>query len=80
MNQTNVINVPEQSKNVFIAVAYGTTSEKLVDKADINRFSNINVLQNVTGWIFRLYHNYKANNNSKLSENFITIQEYQSFG
>ena len=62
MSQTNVINVPEQSKNIFIAVADGTTTEKLADKI------NINVLQNATGWILWLYHNYKANNNSILSE------------
>ena len=71
MSQNNVINVPEQSKNVFIAVADGTTTEKLAGKIDINRFSN------AAGWILWLYHEYKANNNSQLSENFIHIQKCQ---
>ena len=52
--------------------------ETLADRIDINRFSNINLLHNTTAWVLRLYLNFKANNNSKLNESFIIIQERQS--
>ena len=76
--QNDVSSIPEQTKNLYLAAAEGRSTETLADRIDINRLSNINLLQNTTAWVLRLYHNFKANNNSKLNESFITIQERQS--
>ena len=77
-SQTNVIDIPEQCKEIFVAVTDGQVTETLADRIDINKFSNLSLLQNTTAWILRLYHNYKTKNNNHINENFITIQERKS--
>ena len=43
ISQTKVVNIPEQSKNVFIAATDDTATETLADRIHINRFTNINL-------------------------------------